>query len=265
MVVSILGCGWYGKAVAVTLIAKGISVKGSAMSPDKMPPLFSLGILPYVVGFDADSQSFDPAFFECDVLIISITPKFRKGEGDDYLPKIQHIIQTIRESTVKKVIYISSTGVYGDHNSEVDESDSPQPDTPSGEILLDAEKLFSAETAFKTTIIRFGGLVGAGRDPGRFFARKTAIPNGLVPVNLIHLNDCIGITQAIIDHDAFGYLFNACSPYHPRKADFYREASLRSELPLPEFIDELGNWKLINSVNLDRILGYQFKSRLMDD
>jgi nucleoside-diphosphate-sugar epimerase len=264
MMVSILGCGWYGKAVAATLIAKGVSVKGSATSPDKLAPLFSLGILPYVVRFDADSQSFDPAFFECDVLLVSITPKFRKGGGDDYLPKIQRIIQTIRQSNIKKIIYISSTGVYGDHNREVDESDDPQPDTPSGEILLQAEKLFEAETTFKTTIIRFGGLVGAGRDPGRFFAGKIAVPNGLAPVNLIHLQDCTGITEAILNHDAFGYLFNACSPDHPRKAEFYREAAFKSGLPLPEFVDELANWKLVNSVNMERILGYQFKSGLMD-
>ncbi|MFI5163456.1 MAG: SDR family oxidoreductase [Sphingobacteriales bacterium] len=263
MVVSILGCGWYGKAVAVTLIARGISVKGSATSPDKVAPLFSLGILPYVVQFDADNQTFDPAFFECDVLIISIPPKF--SEGDEYLPKLQRIIQTIPQSQVEKVIYISSTGVYGDYNGEVNELDDPQPNTPSGEILLQAEKLFQAETAFKTTIIRFGGLVGTGRDPGRFFAGKTAIPNGLAPVNLVHLADCIGITGAIINHDAFGYLFNACSPHHPRKADFYREASSGSELPLPEFIDELDSWKLVNSINSARILNYQFKSSLLDN
>jgi nucleoside-diphosphate-sugar epimerase len=262
MVVSILGCGWYGKALAAALITKGISVKGSATSADKLAMLSSLDILPYVVRFDTDNQTFDPAFFECDILIISIPPK---GEGDDYLPKLQRIILTIRQSNIKKVIYISSTGVYGDHNREVNECDDPLPDNPAGERLLEVEKLFEAETTFKTTIIRFGGLIGAGRDPGRFFAGKTAIPNGLAPVNLIHLNDCVGITQAIIERDAFGFLFNACSTYHPQKADFYREASLRSALPLPEFINELTNWKLISSVNAERILDYHFNGLLLDN
>ncbi len=265
MVVSILGCGWYGKALAVTLIDKGFNVKGSATSPDKLPSLFSLSVLPYVVRFDTDSQSFDAAFFECDVLVISVPPKFRRGESADYLPKIRRIIQVILKYQIKKVIYISSTGVYGETNTEVNELDDPQPDTPSGEILLEAERLFEAETEFKTAIIRFGGLIGAGRDPGRFFAGKTAIPNGKAPVNLIHLGDCVGITDAVIERNAFGHLFNACSPSHPRKADFYREASFKARLELPEFIDELNNWKIVNSVNLHRILHYQFKNTLTDN
>jgi nucleoside-diphosphate-sugar epimerase len=193
------------------------------------------------------------------VLVISITPRFRKGETAGYLPKIRRIIQTILQYQIKKVIYISSTAVYGDHSSEVNELDEPQPDTESGTILLEAEKLFQNETKFKTTIIRFGGLVGPDRHPGRFFAGKKDIPNGMAPVNLIHQQDCVGISIAIIEKNAFGYLFNACAPDHPQKADFYRAAALKAGLPVPEFVDELKNWKVVSSINLGDVLGYEFK------
>jgi nucleoside-diphosphate-sugar epimerase len=259
MVVSILGCGWYGEALGLSLVQKGINVKGSVTSAEKLGTLFSLGILPYPALFNADSESFDPGFFKCEVMVISIPPKFRQGETDAYIPKIQRIIQTILQYQIKKVIYISSTAVYGDSNSEVNELTDPQPDNPQGAILLEAEKLFQAETTFKTTIIRFGGLIGDDRDPGRFFAGKTAIPNGRAPVNLIHLQDCVGITGAVLQNNAFGYLFNACSPQHPHKADFYREASLRAGFPAPQFIDELTNWKIVSSVNLTAVLHYKFK------
>ncbi len=258
MVISILGCGWYGKALAKSLIQKGIVVKGSATSSEKLEQLSAEDIIPYQVQFDADGEDFDPAFFHCDILIISITPKFRKGETTGYLPKINRIIHVIKQSQIKKVIYISSTGVYGDHNSEVSEADDPKPDTESGAILWEAEKLFQKETAFKTTIIRFGGLVGPGRHPGRFFAGKKDIPNGLSPVNLIHLQDCIDISTVIIEKDAFGYLFNACAPDHPAKEDFYRDAAEKAGLPLPEFIHELNNYKVIISNNLNNIINYQF-------
>jgi glycerol-3-phosphate dehydrogenase len=36
MVISILGCGWYGTALAVDLIEKGILIKGSTTSTEKM-------------------------------------------------------------------------------------------------------------------------------------------------------------------------------------------------------------------------------------
>lgn len=259
MVVSILGCGWYGKALAKSLIQKGITVKGSSTSDEKLEQLSLEGIIPHSVQFDTDTENFDPAFFECDVLVISITPKFRKGETAEYLPKVQRIIDTVLKYQVRKVIYISSTGVYGDHSNEVNELSDPKPDTESGSILLEAEKLFQRETSFKTTIIRFGGLIGLGRHPGRFFAGKKDIPNGLAPVNLIHQQDCVGVSEAIIERDVFGYLFNACSPDHPTKADFYRRTALEAALQAPEFINELNNWKIVDSVNLKSILNYDFK------
>lgn len=259
MVISILGCGWYGMALAKSLVQKGITVKGSSTSDEKLAQLSSEGIIPYSVQFDADDENFDPAFFECDVLVISIPPKFRKGETTGYLPKVQRIINAIITYQVRKVIYISSTGVYGDHNSEVNELNNPNPNTESGTILLEAEKLFQKEMDFKTTIIRFGGLVGPGRHPGRFFAGEKGIPNGLAPVNLIHQQDCAGISEAIIEKDVFGYLFNACSSDHPTKADFYGRTALEAGLHIPEFINELNNWKIVDSINLKTILNYEFK------
>jgi hypothetical protein len=64
--------------------------------------------------------------------------------------------------------------------------------------------------------------------------------------------------MAIIEKDAFGYLFNACTPDHPAKEDFYRGAAAKAGLPLPEFIHELNNYKIIISNNLISILDYQF-------
>lgn len=262
MTTSILGCGWYGKALGTTLAAKGMRVNGSTTSEDKVAGLAALGILPFVVEIDADDLKADPAFFNCDVLVISIPPRLRKDEGADYLPKLKHAIEAIKYHEIKKVIYTSSTGVYGDRNNEVNERTDPQPDSENGVILRQAELLFENEISFKTAILRFGGLIGPGRDPGKFFAGKTNIPNGRAPVNLIRLEDCVGTTKAVIERDAFGYVFNACSPEHPTKTDFYRDAAACSGLPLPEFIDELGNWKIVNSINVPQILGYQFTASL---
>jgi nucleoside-diphosphate-sugar epimerase len=259
MVISILGCSWYGKALAASLIQEGFIVKGSATSGEKLNQLAVAAIIPYVVKLDAESENFDPLFFQCDVLIVSIPPKFRNNETAGYLPKIRRVIQTATQYQVKKIIYISTTSIYGEHNREVNELDDPQPDIETGHILLEAEELFRQETAFKTTIIRFGGLVGPGRHPGRFFAGKKNIPNGMAPVNLIHQQDCIGISMAIIEKNAFGYLFNACAPDHPQKADFYRAATLNADLPVPEFINELKSWKVVNSIHLKPVLNYEFK------
>jgi nucleoside-diphosphate-sugar epimerase len=192
MTVSILGCGWYGLALAKALMARGETVKGSTTSAEKLMALKAEGIIPFLIDLSADEAAYDTNFFRCDVLVIAIPPKSRSGEGGEYVPKLQRVINAINQHQIKKVILISSTGVYADLNMKVNEVAAPQPNTASGKILLEAEELFRQQTAFKATVIRFGGLIGPGRDPGRFFAGKKDIPNGLAPVNMIHLDDCIG-------------------------------------------------------------------------
>jgi nucleoside-diphosphate-sugar epimerase len=260
--ISILGCGWYGLALAKALVSDGIQVKGSTTSEQKLALLADDGIEPYLVNFSADDETYNADFFNCEVLFIAIPPKARSGAGVEFIPKIKGILNAIRLHHVKKVVFISSTAVYADLNCEVDERTPPLPDTESGKILLEAESLFKNDPAFKTTIIRFVGLIGPGRNPGRFFAGKKNIPNGNAPVNLIHLDDCIGLTKAIIGHDAFGYLFNGCAPDHPVRSAFYTKAAADAGLEKPEFIDELKAWKIVKSVNIEAILKYRFKASI---
>ena len=261
MTVSILGCGWYGQALGRLLAANGFIVKGSVRSFEKIAQLSGFGIEPFLVNLNDDFEHIDPLFLSCDILIVSIPPKFRTEEKDGYLSKIHMIIKSIRECGINRIIYISSTGVYSEQNREVTESDRPDPDTEQGRILLYAEELFQSDPDFKTCIVRFGGLVGPGRHPGRFFGGRSNVPNGRAPVNLIHLEDCIGISLVIIGQDVFGCIVNAVSPDHPAKADFYKTAAIQAGLPAPQFIDELTNWKIVGSTNIPRLLKYEFKMR----
>lgn len=257
MTVSIVGCGWYGLELAKTLVNKWIKVKGSTTSAGKLALLSQQGIEPYLINLSTDDP-IDISFFDCDVLWICIPPRARSGNGEAYLQNLNKLISHIKSQAV----LISSTGVYGDHHTEVTELDAPNPDTESGKILLAAEELLQAEKTFTTTIIRFGGLIGPYRDPGRFFAGKTNIPNGEAPVNLIHLSDCIGVSCAILDKQAFGQVYNAVSPSHPTKAEFYTAAAKTSGLEEPQFIEEKINWKIVTSVNVEKYLGYDYKYNL---
>jgi hypothetical protein len=65
--------------------------------------------------------------------------------------------------------------------------------------------------------------------------------------------------MAILHKNAFGNLFNACSPHHPTRADFYTQAAIRSGFETPQFIPELKEWKMIRSINIEPILDYNFK------
>lgn len=258
MTVSIAGCGWYGFALAKILVSKGIMVKGSTTTVEKLSQLSTEGIQPYLIDF-TDQETIDPDFFVCDILFIAIPPKTRSGNGEGYLTSISNLIDGAKINGIKQVILISSTSVYADTNSEVNEQSPANPDTLSGQVMLQTEDLLKQQTAFTTTIIRFAGLIGPGRHPGRFFGGKKDIPNGNAPVNLIHLTDCIGLSCAIIDQKAFGATYNAFSPDHPSKKEFYTKAALRMSLEQPEFVDEKKDWKIVSSLNVNNILKYQYQ------
>ena len=68
--------------------------------------------------------------------------------------------------------------------------------TRAGISLLEMEQLFTQNNQFEAAVIRFGGLYGPGRHPGNFLARKKELAGASNPVNMIHLEDCIGIAKA---------------------------------------------------------------------
>ena len=256
--VSILGCGWYGLELAKHLQASDYQVKGSTTSASKLAMLEKLGIQPFLVNFQEDEVAYNPEFFRSTTLVIAIPPKRNTSEQESFIKKIAAISDAADNQVVENILFISSTAVYANANKNIDESTSPNPETPSGMAILAAETMLQNREAFKTTVLRFAGLVGPGRDPARFFAGKTDVPNGMAPINLIHLNDCIGISMKIITNGHFGHTFNGCSPDHPAKQDFYTKASLRSGLIKPSFINELKTWKIVSSIRVPATLNYNY-------
>lgn len=261
--ISIVGCGWFGLPFASELVRSGYRVMGSTTSISKREVLEQAGIKPFVLNFPNEAGGEEDAdFFRSEVIFIAIPPKRKEGKASEYTEKIKSICRNASRGGVKHLVLISSTGVFPNAAREFTESDSPVPDSIASQALLDAESEAKSWKSFSSTIIRFGGLIGEGRNPGRFFAGKEGIENGLAPVNLIHLNDCIGICKAVLDRSAFGHIFHAVSPQHPTRADFYTRAAARSGFLAPVFKQELLNWKVINSVEVPRLLFYSFQEKL---
>jgi nucleoside-diphosphate-sugar epimerase len=257
--ISILGCGWLGTALGKNLLQKGYIVKGSTGTNDRLNELEFTGIQPFYIRIEPELIDIDYfSFFNTDVLVIAIPPKRVENITEIFPGQIKKIIELIRQMKIPKVLFISSTSVYEPANKEVREGDEGNPDKPSGRAILKAEKMLLNETGFQTTVVRFGGLIGANRNPGRFMAGKKNVPAN-TPVNLIHRDDCVSILSQIIEKDIWGEVFNACSPEHPTKKEFYTKAAEVSDLPAPEFTEVQENYKIINSDKLVQRLGYTFK------
>ncbi|MGB4776588.1 MAG: SDR family oxidoreductase [Daejeonella sp.] len=260
-VISILGCGWLGLPLAAHLVSKGYSVKASTTSDRKKTVLERLKIDHYVIHFSEITPiSKLSEFIRCDILIIAIPPG-RKSNHDqnNYRQMVNHLIPLLAKSKIKKLILISSTSVYGDVNSIVTEIDQPLPETESGKLLLETENVFMQLKGIQVVILRLAGLIGQGRFPGRFFAGKTAIPNGLAPVNLVHQYDVIDLIENLIEIDGSQGIYNVCAPSHPTKEEFYTLAAEMAGLNKPQFIAEKTNWKIVRSNRLENELDFTFK------
>lgn len=260
MQVSVLGCGWLGLPLARALITQGIKIKGSTTTPGKIVLLEETGITPFIIDLDNLNMQEVSGFLRgSEILIINVPPKLRSGNGSNYPDKFEKLLPEIEKAGIAKVLFVSSTSVYADDNSFVTEDTIPLPDTESGKQLLATEQQLHANPNFKTTILRFAGLIGAGRHPVKFLAGKENIANPHAPVNLIHQEDCIGIILAIIKKDIWQETFNAAFPLHTTREVYYTNKALEEGLPVPLFKhDEASSGKTIVPHKLVKTLGYSF-------
>lgn len=259
--ISILGCGWLGLPLAKALLENGFSVKGSTTSNEKISILKNSGIQPHLITLSENETigSLNDFLETSKILIIDVPPKLRGSSTENFVSKIKNVIPFIEKSSVENVLFISSTSVYGEDNLVVTEETELNPDTESGKQLVQAEQLLQSNPNFRTTILRFGGLIGEDRHPINFLAGKTNLDNPNAPINLIHQDDCVGIIQKIIELNSWNETFNAVTPFHPSRKEYYTQKAVDLNLELPEFNVENSSFgKTISSSKIETILEYVF-------
>jgi nucleoside-diphosphate-sugar epimerase len=244
--ISILGCGWLGKALAVQLIQNDYDIKGSSTSISKLKELQTKGINSFII--DINNNTIDISnFLSSDILIIAIPSKI--------INDFKNLLLEIEKSQLRKVIFISSTSVYLNTNEIVTE-ESPI----SNSSLSEIENIFRANTLLDTTIIRFGGLFGYDRKPSNFIKTNKEIENPEGYINFIHRDDCVQIIEKIIVNDVWNITLNACADSHPKRRDFYKKELKKIGVTSPSFNeDALNAYKIISNEKLKTLLNYKFK------
>ncbi len=250
--ISILGCGWLGLALAIDLIEKGYEVYGSTTSKSNIKDLVEEGIKPFLINIRKSSDDLRE-FLSAEVLIIAIASKNIKD--------IKSLIKSIEVSKIKKILFISSTSVYPFTNRIVTEENNTSV-TPLAEI----ENLFITNSSFKSTIIRFGGLLGYDRQPGNFINSNKPVENPEGYINFIHRDDCIEIIEQIIKKEVWNDILNACTDDHPKRREFYLQEIQKVGKSVVVFNENSKNeFKIINSQKMKTLLNYEFKhGNLMD-
>ncbi|MEL7162571.1 MAG: NAD-dependent epimerase/dehydratase family protein, partial [Bacteroidota bacterium] len=125
---------------------------------------------------------------------------------------------------IQRIVFTSSTGVYGEQEGELTELSPRQPNTHSARAVVAAENWLQ-EHEERVSILRLAGLIGPERHPGNFYGGKQRpIPNGDAPVNLVHRDDVISAIRLDLAQPAPG-LYNVCAVAHPPKGEYYTAAA----------------------------------------
>ena len=260
LTVSIMGCGWLGIPLAEALIVEGATIKGSTTREGKLPLLSEKGIEPYLISLNPEQMIGDlPSFMDTDIVIINIPPGRKSVSVEEgYMAKIEELARNINQERTKGIIFVSSTSVYGNKKGVVNEGSRPEPVTSSGKALLRAEE-FIQSFSVPVSFLRLGGLIGPDRHPGRFFRKVSEVQNGDAPVNLIGLEDVIGVILRILEKEAWGETFHLASTEHPIKRQFYSYAIEAFGGNSPIFKEGGEDAKLIDSSASLQKLQYELK------
>lgn len=144
---------------------------------------------------------------QLDYLVVTMTPSERSEAGyqSAYVDTAKVIEQALKQAdlTPKRIIFVSSTSVYGQSNGEtVDELSPAKPSSYAGSKLLEAEKVYN-DSPFPNSLVRFSGIYG----PGRFRLIEQALSadadfseTALTPQysNRLHIEDCANILQHLL-------------------------------------------------------------------
>ena len=167
---SVIGCGYVGSFVAANMKNQGHYVLGTTRNPQKFAELRKVVNEP--ISLDLAQQYTDFSFLENQQgLLISVAPT---QNGDAYQNVFSNGIRNLaralrcRQSTQPlHVTYISSAGVYGDHQGEsVTEDSTVDCVNPVNAMLVEAENVLLTIDRPDTSIcvLRLGGIYGPGRD-----------------------------------------------------------------------------------------------------
>ena len=201
MRVVVVGCGYVGLELGRQLVARGHAVTGVRRSDDGLEAVRDAGL--DAVRADATDPDSLEGVPDADRLVFAASAGGRGAEAarEVYVEGLRTTVAAFadRADPPDRLVYTSSTGVYGDHGGGwVDETTSIEPATEKTRVLSEAERV-ARETApglgIEGTVVRFAGLYG----PGRYrLARYVEGPVTEGYLNMIHRDDAAGAVRHLL-------------------------------------------------------------------
>ena len=219
--VLIAGCGDLGTGAGLALADAGHRVWGLRRHPERLP-----GWIRPLQGDLTDPDGLPELPRSTRAVYFITTPDQMDDTGyrRAYVDALQHALGALERQGLQpeRVIFVSSTGVYGvDDGSRVDEDTPALPQRFSGRRLLEAERLLEA-SPYRGIRLRLGGIYGPGRERMLDLARAGQLGDDEPPTwtNRIHRDDAVGILH---------HLFTLADP-DPVYLGVDTEPALKSEV-----------------------------------
>ena len=205
------------------------TISGTVRETNKRDALRARGLDAFV--FDPDDGDLHARIVDADVLLVS-TPPGRTGD-----PVLAAFATHIAVSQARRVIYLSTIGVYGDHQGGWIDEDAPlSPQVDRARARIAAEQQWRDLVGDRLSILRLAGIYGPGRNALtkiRAGTAKRTVKAGQV-FNRIHVDDAARALQAAIVFPRGG-VWNVCDdePAPPQDVIVYA-AQLAGIAPPPE-------------------------------
>jgi nucleoside-diphosphate-sugar epimerase len=231
----IFGLGYTASFYALHFARPFAEVTGTRRAP-KSESLGRVRLLPFDGADETIDQRLATAVMEADALLISAGPD---DNGDPVLRRLAKEI--VAAPKLKKIVYLSTIGVYGDHDGEwIDETAPPKPSNLRSRQRLAAEAEWFAlarASGKEVYVLRLSGIYGPGRNvlvKLREGTAKRLIKPGQV-FNRIHVEDISQAIGACFTGRAPGGVYNVTDdePAPPQDVVTYA-ADLLGVQPPPE-------------------------------
>jgi len=237
----VIGCGYLGKRVAQKWRENGDEVYALTRSQDTAEQFRQQGIHP-IIGdvMYPETLQFPRGLTTC-LYAIGLDRSSGFSQREVYVDGLNNVLRS-ESFQPERLIYISSTSVYGQTDgSQVSEESPTEPERENGIVCVDAETLVREQIKIPWNILRLSGIYG----PDRLLARKEKLaarepmrgnPDGWL--NLIHVDDAVQAVLKCEAHpEAANELFLISDDRPIMRRDYYTSLSKQFGTPGPVFAE----------------------------
>lgn len=245
----VLGAGWLGKALCLNRLQDNWQVQGTHRSAEHQEEF----LRQFVLQRDQLIHQLDlgNAWWVC-----AMPPRSRQHDNN-YQTTLERSLELSQTMNAQGFLLCSSTGVYDPSAKTYDETSNITASGERQQRLLDAEQSVLGAGG---KVLRLAGLVGPGREPGRFIAGKQLNSSSQQVVNMVHQQDVINAIVTVLENwQTAAPTYNVVNPEHPSKADYYKQKCAQYGTPAPTFNSDDKAERIINGSAIESLgFNYQF-------